>query len=52
MHIETKGCKKTKDRREEIHDTHSRTQPIRLQKKWRYFGRTSSRTSRKAISTV
>jgi len=50
---ETKGhtSKKTKDRRDEIHETPRRIQFITPQKKL-YFRRTWSRPSRKGISTV
>jgi hypothetical protein len=34
---ETKGYKKTKDSTDEIHETHSRVEFIRSQKKRRYF---------------
>jgi len=46
---ETKGYKKTKDCKVEIHDTHSRIQIIRPQRKRRYF---KSRPSRKEINTL
>jgi hypothetical protein len=38
--IETKGYKKAKDSRDEIHGTHSRIQFIRPQKKWESKTRT------------
>jgi len=51
---ETEGYNKTKDIRNEVHETHGRILFIRPHKKWRhaYFRRIERILSRKVINTV
>jgi hypothetical protein len=48
--IETKGYKKTEDRRDDIHESNSRIQFIRSQKKWRFLQQLKAEPVKKKLA--